>query len=156
MSRSLGEYREHLETLDYPVQKDETDMHLAYLEGRKRNYSEFRIYGGTGGREDHTYANLSLLLYAKEMGNNATLYGEKNISTVIKNEEKCFTGRDMMHFSAFAIGGAANGVSIKGLEYECEDITLTPSFPLAVSNRFTGREATVSVKDGALLIMIEI
>lgn len=145
-----------MEILRHPVKKDETDMHLAFIEGKRRGYTEFLIYGGTGGREDHTFANYSLLLYIKEAGCRATLYGKKNIATVIKNEVASFASVVGMHFSAFAFGGVAKGVSISGLEYECENTTLTPEFPLAVSNRFIGKEATVKVEDGALLIMIEI
>ena len=42
-----------------------------------------------------------------------------------------------------------------GAEYECEDITLTPSFPLAASNRFLSTDVKISVKDGTLLVMKE-
>ena len=40
-------------------------------------------------------------------------------------------------------------------EYEAEDITLTPDFPLGVSNRFQSMPVTVAVRDGALLVMQE-
>ena len=153
---SIERVPDGVEILRHPVKKDETDMHLAYLEARRRGYSDVRIYGGTGGREDHTFANLSLLLYIKNDGAEGTLYGRNNLFTVIKNEEKRYTGRKGKHFSAFAFGTEAHGVTIRGLEYECEGITLTPDFPLATSNVFTDREAVVSVADGALLIITEI
>jgi hypothetical protein len=54
-------------TVKHPKEKDETDMFLAYLEGVRLGYTEFVMLGATGGRLDHTYANLALLLYAKEM-----------------------------------------------------------------------------------------
>lgn len=143
------------ETIRFPVKKDETDSFLAYCEGAKRGYSDFVIFGGTGGREDHTFANLSLLLYAKEHGHTMRLVGKKNESFVIKNETVTLSGKEGLHFSAFAFGGIAEGVCINGLEYSADNITLTPEFPLAVSNRFIGSDATVSVRDGALLIMTE-
>lgn len=143
------------ETIRFPVKKDETDSFLAYCEGAKRGYSDFVIFGGTGGREDHTFANLSLLLYAKERGHTMKLVGKKNESFVIKNESVTISGEVGLHFSAFAFGGIAEGVCINGLEYSADNITLTPEFPLAVSNRFIGSDATVSVRDGALLIMTE-
>ena len=153
---SIQDVPSGMEILRHPVKKDETDMHLAFLEGKRRGYADFCIYGGTGGREDNTFANYSLLLYIKEAGCRATLYGKKNITTVIKNEEASFDGEVGLHFSAFALGGCAVGVTIRGLEYECENITLTPEFPLAVSNRFIGKTASVKVDTGALLVMIEI
>ena len=57
--------------------------------------------------------------------------------------------------SVFAFGSAAEGVSIKGAKYEACQVTLTPDFPLGVSNSFIGNEVTVSVARGALLIMKE-
>lgn len=146
---------DNIETERHPVMKDETDMHLAYLEGAARGYTEFHIYGGTGGRADHTYANYCLLLYIRRNGHRAYLYGDTGIAQVIKNEKITVSGGMLKHFSAFAIGGTAVGVSIKGLEYECEGARLTPYFPLAVSNRFIGGVGTVEVLRGALLLIIE-
>ena len=144
-----------VELLRFPVKKDETDSFLSYYEGKRRGFSEFHIYGGTGGRADHTVANMALLLHARLDGCRAFLFGSHNISTVIKNEAKIFEGEAEKHFSAFAIGGDAEGVTIKGLEYECENATLKESVPLAVSNRFIGKTAEISVARGSLLIMLE-
>lgn len=145
-----------VELIRHPVMKDETDTHLAYLEGARRGYADFRIYGGTGGREDHSFANFSLLLYMRNRGHRGSVYGDTGVYQVIKNEGICVRGEAGKHFSAFAFGGEAHGVFIRGLEYECEGITLTPEFPLAVSNRFVGRDGEVCVADGALLLMTEI
>lgn len=153
---SIKEIPTGIETVRYPVKKDETDMLLSYAEGVKRGYTEFLIYGGTGGREDHTFANYSLLLYITERGHKATLLSDTGAVYMIKNSEITLTGEEEKHLSAFPFGREARGVSIKGAEYECEGITLTPEFPLAVSNRFIGRDVNISVKDGALLIMKEL
>lgn len=145
-----------IETIRHPVKKDETDMHLAYLEGVRRGYTEFMIYGGTGGRDDHTFANYCLLLYIKERGHNATLIGTRTITRVIKNEEITLLGEAKKHLSIFAFGGDAEGVSIKGAEYEADNVTLTKSFPLGASNIFKREAVKISVRDGALLVMSEI
>ena len=152
---SISDIPASVKTQRHPVRKDETDMHLSYLEGAKRGYSEFVIYGGTGGREDHTFANYSLLLYAKERGHNATLVGTKNVTRVVKNEKISLRGERGKHLSVFAFSTEAKGVDIKGAEYEAEGITLTPSFPLGASNLFCEGEVTVSVEDGILLVMSE-
>ena len=141
------------EAIVYPVEKDETDTHLAYLEGERRGYTDFRIYGGVGGREDHTFANYSLLLYAKNRGHRMILVGDGYEYFVIKNESVTLSGRTGSTLSVFAFGGAALGVDILGAKYEAKGATLSPEFPLGVSNSFVGKDITVSVKDGALLVM---
>ena len=44
-------------------------------------------------------------------------------------------------------------MTLKGLKYPLENGSLTCDFPLGVSNHYTGVQATVSVKDGTLLIL---
>ena len=152
---SISNMPKGIETVRHKVRKDETDMHLAYLEGAKRGYKSFKIYGGTGGRADHTFANYSLLLYIKEDGNEAALIDEETESIVIRNESALIQGRCGKHFSVFAFGGTATGVCIKNASYEAHNETLTPAFPLGVSNAFLDTPAEISVKNGALLVILE-
>ena len=139
----------------HPKEKDETDMFLAYSEGARLGYSEFVMLGATGGRLDHTYANLSLLLYAKEKGHNVTAMDDRSMIFCIRNEAITLAGNPGATFSVFAIGGEARGVCVKGARYEAEGVTLSPSFPLGVSNEFVDTDARISVEDGALLIIAE-
>ena len=144
-----------VERIVFPVRKDETDTFLAYREGVKRGYTNFVILGGVGGRDDHTFANFSLLIYGKNRGHSIKMIGEQCEIFAIKNERIELSGTPETHLSAFAFGDDAKGVTIRGLEYEAEDLTLSPEFPLAVSNRFTEKDASIEVKDGTLLIMAE-
>lgn len=139
----------------HPKEKDETDMFLAYGEGVKLGYTEFVMLGATGGRLDHTYANLSLLLYAKERGHNVTVMDEHGIILCLKNEAIALAGNKGATFSVFAMDGVATGVSIKCAKYEADDVTLSPSFPLGVSNEFTDGDARISVENGTLLVIAE-
>lgn len=152
---SLDRIPDETETIRFPVRKDETDAFLAFREGYARGYREFCLYGGGGGREDHTVANFSLLYHARLAGCRARMELSYGCAEVVRNETRRISGAAGKHFSAFAFAGAAEGVSIRGMEYECENITLRPEFPLAVSNRFLGKEGEISVRSGALLIMTE-
>jgi thiamine pyrophosphokinase len=144
------------EILRHPVEKDETDMHLAYLEGKRRGYGNFVIFGGTGGRPDHTFANYSLLSYIKNNGDDATLMDDGYATRLIKNEATRVQGEPGKTLSVFAYGGVASGVTLRGLYYPLENGELTPSFALGVSNKFTGDEAEISVESGELLLIFEI
>ena len=152
---SISDVPTGIEIIRHPVKKDETDMMLAYLEGAKRGFCDFQIHGATGGREDHTFANYCLLLYMSERGHRGAILSDTGTILLLKNSAIEVVGECGKHFSAFAFGGEAHGVTIKGLEYECEGVTLTPEFPLAVSNRFVGKVGKVKVENGALLIIIE-
>ena len=44
--------------VELPAEKDDTDMLAALKHGLERGYKEFRIYAGTGGRLEHTFANI--------------------------------------------------------------------------------------------------
>ena len=144
-----------IDTVKLPKEKDETDMFLAYLEGVKRGYSEFVMLGATGGRLDHTFANLSLLLYARERGHRVRIVDGQSEIICIKNEAVELKGNVGDTLSVFAFGTQSLGVCIKGAKYEVEGATLSPSFPLGVSNEFLEGAARISVDDGALLIISE-
>ncbi len=147
---------EDLPRITFPERKDYTDMHLAFIEGKKRSYHEFEIYGGTGGRSDHTFANFSLLLAMASEGCRGKMIAGGEVYTVIKNESLTVSGKAGKYISVFALGGEAQGVTLKGLDYEVENVNLTPDFPLGVSNRFTQNTAEISVKNGALLVIYQI
>lgn len=147
---------EKIETVRYPVEKNDTDTFLAYKMGAARGYTRFRIYGGTGGRADHTFANICLLHHAALAGHEAALHSDGWVYRVIKNQSIKLKGPTGGHLSVFAIGGEARGVSISGAKYEAKDITLTPDFPLGVSNSFIEEECKITVKDGALLLMYRV
>ena len=57
------------------------------------------------------------------------------------------------YVSVIAHSERAEGVWLKGLKYELQDAVLTNSYPLGVSNELIGKEASISVKNGTLLIV---
>ena len=136
-----------------PVEKDDTDTLAALREGLARGYRFFRLYGGTGGRFDHTLANLQSLLFLARQGATATLYDPHFTATLLENGSLRFPAGLCGTVSVFAFGGPAEGVCETGLKYQIENVRLTPDFPLGVSNALLGQEAEISVKSGALLIL---
>ena len=154
---SVKEVPEGIKRIVFPARKDETDMYLAYQKGVELGYKKFIIYGGTGGREDHTFANYCLLISAKKVGHDIILmsYGCKIYALV--DEEKEIQGRCGAIVSVFAFGKDAEGVSIKHLSYEADNITLAADNPIGVSNEYSSSErGVISVKNGALLVMEQI
>lgn len=141
-----------VELLRFPVEKDDTDTMLALKEGVSRGFTQFHLYGGTGGRMDHTLANLQALSWLAERGCRGYLYDSRFVFTAIRDGAITLPAQAEGLFSVFCTGGIAEGVSIRGGFYGAEDAALTDAFPLGVSNHFTGRPVEISVRKGRLLI----
>lgn len=139
----------------FPHEKDDTDMGLAVEEGLRRGFREFELYGGTGGRADHTIANYQLLTKLAKQGARGFLIDDHMTATVIADGELCFRAKPSGFVSVFSVDEVSEGVTIEGLYYSLHDGTLTNSFALGVSNEFCGSEAVVRVRKGTLLIIGE-
>ncbi len=59
-----GELPEYPEIYRSVPEKDDTDTMLALKLAIERNCPDVRLYGETGGRFDHTFANVHTLRYA--------------------------------------------------------------------------------------------
>lgn len=150
---SLGYVPDHPHIVRHPVEKDDTDMALAIREGWDRGFREFRIYGGLGGRLDHTVANLQLLAGLARQGGAGYLLGENTVITALAAGRLEFPAEYRGILSVFAVGGPAEGVTLSGVKYSLDRAKLTPEIPLGVSNEFLGVPAAVAVERGTLLIM---
>ena len=137
-----------------PVEKDDTDMLAALKKGLELGYRDFRIYAGTGGRFDHTLANIQCLLYLKNQDATGYLVDGTGMILVLQNEAVHLNKKLEGTLSLFALGKEAKGVTIQGMKYTLEDYTLTNDYPIGISNEFIGEEACISVEDGELVCMI--
>ena len=133
--------------------KDDTDMALAAAYGMEQGCERFFIYGGLGGRLDHTIANIQLLAGLSRKGMEVYLLGEGIVVTAITNESIAFDEMAEGMISVFCLGETATGVFERGLKYGLEDASLTCDRALGVSNEFTGMKSSIEVDKGTLLIL---
>lgn len=137
-----------------PCEKDDTDMTLAVKEGFKRGYSEFVIYGALGGeRFDHTVSNIQLLSLICSEGGRGTIIHKNTVLTAFSNSGMTFSEECSGYASVFSLCDESRGVTIRNMKYNVEDFTLRCNNPVGVSNEFIGKEGSVSVKDGTLLVI---
>ena len=135
-----------------PKEKDDTDMLFAVKKGYSLGFRKFVLYGGVGGRLDHTLANIQTLAYLSQNGASGFLVGEGRVITAITNGKLDFKREREGILSVFCHGAEARGVELKGLKFPLNDAVLTATMPLGVSNEFIGSASSVSVKEGTLLI----
>ena len=151
----FGELPNDVEIIKLPVVKDDTDLLFAARCGIDKGFNDFVIFGGYGSRPDQNYAMYQTLFMLKS--------NSKNISCkavccgfdveLLYNESKSFTSDCRRYLSVFSFAGQAKGVTIKGADYEIENATLKPDFPVGVSNEINGT-CTIEVEDGCLLVMM--
>lgn len=145
---------DEFEVVRLPKEKDDTDTVAAIRQGLELGCKEFVLYGATGGRIDHYFANIQALLLIKHKGGNGLIVGRDFDIFVIENETFTLKARDKGTVSLFVLGDKAENVTIKGLYYEVENVELTNDYPIGVSNEFCGKEAVISVGNGALVCMV--
>ncbi|MDR1736398.1 MAG: thiamine diphosphokinase [Oscillospiraceae bacterium] len=150
---SLARCPEHPNTLRLDSEKDETDTFAAVREGIKLGYKNFRLYCCTGGRIEHTIANIQLLAHLSQSGLKGFLVGRDSVITAVTDGRITF-GADLRGYvSVFSHSEKSTGVFLKGLKYKLEDAVITNTFPLGISNEFIGSESVISVVKGTLLIV---
>jgi thiamine pyrophosphokinase len=150
---SLGTVPEGERIIRLPQEKNDTDTLYAVRLGLEKGYKTFHIYGGTGGRLDHTIANIQTLAFIAEQGGIGYLIGGGYTITVIKNSKLSFDADKKGIISVFCIGDKAEGVYLTGLKYPLINYTMIKSIPIGVSNEFMGTASTVEVRNGMLAVM---
>lgn len=133
--------------------KDYTDMHTSIQHGLSKGFKNFKLYGAVGGRIDHTIANIQLLSWLANLNCNARMLSCENTFDILHNSEIYFPAHMKGFISVFSLSEKSTGVYERGLKYELTDATLTSTFPLGVSNEFTGTKSLIKVTEGTLLIV---
>ena len=112
------------------------------------------IAGGIGGRLDHTIANIQSLAYAFEQGADIKMIDENNIVFILENNKIEIEKYKGWKLSIFALRPKCKGVSLYNVKYPLDNVILTDSFPLGISNEFKEGKAKIECTDGRLLIII--
>ena len=150
---SLEVAPEHRHIIRHSPIKDDTDMALASAYAQEQGCTRLLLYGGLGGRLDHSIANLQLLMGLSRAGVEAYLIGEGNVITAITDERICFGAQAQGMISVFCLSEPAKGVWERGLKYSLTDATLSCDITRGVSNEFIGEESYIEVRDGTLVIL---
>jgi thiamine pyrophosphokinase len=152
---SLGYVPKGDNVLVYPSEKDDSDISIAIKYGFDKGYNKFVIFGGFGGRFDHTFANIQLLSFIADRGGRGVLVGDKSFLTVIKDSEAFIRGKG--YISVFSLSDESLGVTLENLKYPLKNATLSNGFPLGLSNEFIKEDvdAFIRVEKGTLLIAVD-
>ena len=137
-----------------PTEKDDTDTVSAVRAAVAEGCTEGLLCCALGGRLDHTLANLQTLLFAEEHGLHLVIQSPDAEACALRNGTMRLARREGFSLSVFSLSERCEGVSLRGVKYALEDVELTNAFPLGVSNEWREDAAEVSVRKGALLIVM--
>lgn len=139
-----------------PVVKDDTDTIFAVKEGMTRGFNDFVLLGSTGGRIDHTLANIYALLMLKDSGKHAVILDDYSEMSIISAGESAGIKWGCKFFSLINISGLARGITIRGAKYNLTDGEIESKYQYGVSNEVLSpdNDAQVSLREGSLLLVI--
>ena len=108
-----------------------------------------------GARLEHTLANLNTALFMAKAGVRVTLANERSeLHILCPGTPLVLEKGDWMYLSLFPMDGPLEGVREEGVFYPLEDATLTPDYPLGVSNEFTAPRATLACRKGYGVVVL--
>lgn len=134
-------------------EKDDTDTAMAVKLALSLGLDDILLLGGTGGRLDHTLANLQLLRYAHRRDARLTILSRHDRAELLTPGVHRLPSRRSAGFSLFAFSPKVEGLCIRGAKYPLQNATLTDAFPLGISNERLPGETVVSFDSGLLLLV---
>lgn len=137
----------------FPSHKDDTDTMIAAREALKRGFKDIYICCAFGARLDHTMANIQTAAFLVSNGASVRLYGKDTVAYVFTDSSVILPVKSGYSLSLFSLTDKCEGVCIEGTEYECDDVTVTNTFPIGVSNEWASGEAHISVRSGILMVL---
>lgn len=136
----------------HPGEKKETDTQLALEYAWQLLPREVRIYGGMGGRIDHTLANISLLAAGANKGVPTKLVDEWcEVSVITKST--AIEGLIGQTVSLLPLASPAAGIDLKGFAYPLDGGRMELGAPYGISNLLAADRAVVSIATGSLLLV---
>lgn len=139
--------------LRFSPRKDETDLELAIRHAVREGATEVVILAATGGRLDHTIANVLLLTLPMLKGVNARIVVGRQTAFVVR-DEMWIEGNPGDTLSLIPLGGDVLGVTAENVEWPLHSETLRLGPSRGLSNVLTADRARVSVRRGALLCVV--
>ena len=141
--------------LQYPVDKDQTDMELALDEATALGSKVVVATGVTGGRIDHTLANIDVCLCYAKQGLNLAAVEEWGEIFFLAGPARAVTisGGVGDIVSLIPRCGSARAVHTSGLHYALDGEDLQYGASKGVSNYMSDSVARVRVDEGELLVV---
>lgn len=138
---------------ELPAMKDETDGQAALDIALAAGCTQVAMLGGFGGRLDHQYVHLCLLMRAAGRGARAWLEDSHTRVECFGQGVANVQGKAGDTLSILPLGGGLWVERVEGLLYPIPDKELPIDRPFGVSNRMTEDIARVWIRSGTAVVI---
>ncbi|GGM21033.1 thiamine pyrophosphokinase [Paraliobacillus quinghaiensis] len=138
----------------YPVDKDETDLDLAIVKAILLAPEKLILFGATGGRIDHTLANIQLLYRLQQEQLQTTIIDNQNELTLF-NPGSYEVEQNLLYpiISFVPFSSCIEGLTLEGFYYPLEDGSVEWGSTLCLSNKLLSKKGTFSFRKGILIVI---
>lgn len=146
-------YDSAIEIVQFPRQKDYTDMELALDIAVEKGATRIFITGATGSRLDHTLSNIQLLHKLADAGVEGIIVNGNNYIHLLTDHIE-IDKKEGFYLSLVPATPRVEGITTKGLAYPLKDAVMVMGTGLGISNEFTSETAEITVKKGRLYVIV--
>lgn len=146
----------NIEKYEYPSEKDDTDLGLAFSWALQQKSERVRIFGNTGGRMDHTLAGVQLLLqdYSLQSETIVEIVDDRNVITAFPPGEYSIERlAPYKYISFFSMTSHVNDLTLRGFKYPLTNKKIRLGDTLCVSNELILENGNFSFTYGILLMV---
>ncbi len=141
-----------VQVIQFPRDKNETDLELAIQHAAEMQPEQIVIVGALGGRLDQTLGNIALLSDFRLSTLDLRLDDGVEEIYFCRDQAEVH-GRSGELVSLIPWGVPVEGVRTDGLRWPLSDETLYPDRTRGISNELLGEQATVRIRSGLLLVV---
>lgn len=140
----------------FKPEKDETDMELALNWALEQNPATIRIFGATGGRLDHLFANVQLLLNPLKAENPADIYLIDCHNQVFLKGPGTYTiekSHAEKYISFVPLTLDVTNLTLEGFKFPLQNRHISIGSTLCISNELISDHGTFSFSEGILIVI---
>jgi len=140
--------------LQYPAEKDASDLELALLALAEHELVEVIVLGASGARTDHHLFNWQLIGSRSWPFRLRVVDDYVDARIVDASQALDIAATSGQIFSVLPVAESAIGVSVVGAQYPLNKATLNPGSTLGLSNVVKEPRLQVSIESGIVLVML--
>ncbi|MEH7502374.1 thiamine diphosphokinase [Neobacillus drentensis] len=140
----------------FKPEKDETDMELALNWALDQNPSIIRLFGATGGRLDHLFANVHLLLnqFKEKKSANICLIDRYNIIFIKEPGSYHIEKMNSKKYISFVpLTLNVRNLTLEGFKFPLKNHHISLGSTLCISNELISDYGTFSFSEGILIVI---